>query len=93
MMSNKGFPEEPMETDEILPQAEGGPKELWNQRRIPRSQNRRKGAEMPSLDDISDSRDPLRLIQKIEERSLLGPFKNRRNKDKGFGGLHRYELW
>jgi hypothetical protein len=91
--NKKEFPEEPMETDEIWPQVEGGPKEHWNQRRIPRSQNRRKGPEMPDLDDVFESIAPARLAAEIDKRSLSGPFKHYRNKDKGFGGLPRYKLW
>lgn len=60
-MNNREFFEEPMQTDEIWPKAEGGPEEPWNQRRIPRSQNQRKGAEMPCLDDVFDSPNPVKL--------------------------------
>ena len=92
-MDDQGFPEEPMETDEIWPQVEGGPKEPWNQRHIPLSQNRRKGPEMPSLDDVADSPTPIKLAAFIDIRSLSGPFSHSWNKDKGFGGLPRYRLW
>jgi len=87
-MSERELFDEPLETDEIWPQAEGGPKEPWNQRDIPRSQNRKKGAEMPTVDDLLDSPDPLKLAAEIDKASL-GGFKNPRNKNKGFGGLPR----
>jgi hypothetical protein len=74
------FPDEPMETDEIWPQVEGGPKEHWNQRLIPHSQNREKWTEMPELDDVFDSSDQIRLAVEIDKRSLH-PFKHFRNKD------------
>ena len=91
-MTNKGSSNEPTETDEIWPRAEGGPKEPWNQRRIPRSQNRKKGAEMPYLNDLSDSPNPLKLAASIDERSLSA-FIHSRNQNRGFGGHHRYRLW
>jgi hypothetical protein len=80
---------EPMETDEIWPRCEGGSKEPWNQRRIPRSRNRSKGASMPSPEDVQQSPDPLKLAAAIDIRSLQGPFDHKRNKGKGFGGLPR----
>jgi hypothetical protein len=84
---------EPIETDEIWPQCEGGPKEPWNQRRIPRSQNRSKGPSMPRSEDVQQSPDPLRLAAEIDIRSLEGPFNHKRNKGKkGFGGLPRMPL-
>jgi len=82
------FEEEPEEDDHIWPEAEDGSNEPWNKRRIPRSQNRQKGPEMPDLDDVFDSTDPARLAAEIDKRSLQ-PFKHSRNKDKGFGGLPR----
>jgi hypothetical protein len=88
-MSNWGVPDEPIETDEIWPVAEGGPRVSWNQRRIARSENRSKGAEMPDVFDVLVSPDPTKLATKIDERSLRRPFRNSRNKDKGFGGLPR----
>ena len=87
-MSKREFPDEPMETDEIWPQAEGGRKEPWNQRRIPRSQNRQKGPDMPDLADVSDSSEPIRLAAEIDKHSLKG-FRHPQNKDRGFGGLRR----
>ena len=83
------YDDEPMETDEIWPQAEGGPKEPWNQRRIPRSVNQRKGPRMPTVWEVLESHDVPRLSQEIDKRSLEGPFKHPRNKGKGFGGLPR----
>jgi 5-methylcytosine-specific restriction endonuclease McrA len=81
--------DEPDETDHIWPEAEGGPDEPWNKRRIPRSQNRSKGAEMPSLADVMDSSEPWRLAAEIDRHSLEKGFKNPRNRDRGFGGLKR----
>ena len=93
-MNKKEFPEEPMGNDHIWPTIEGGPNEPWNRRPLSRSVNRgQKGPKMPKPDDIHDSSNPPRLIQKIEEHSLSSPYKNYRNKDKGFGGLRRYKLW
>jgi hypothetical protein len=83
------YEDEPMETDEIWPQAEGGPKEPWNQRRVPRSVNRRKGARMPTVWEVLESHDVPRLAREIDKRSLEGPFEHRSNKGKGFGGLPR----
>lgn len=74
--------------DHIKPRAEGGPDEDWNTRIIPASENLRKGAEMPDLDDVFDSSDPVRLAAEIDKGSLEG-FKHPRNKDRGFGGLRR----
>ena len=84
--------EEPRDNDHIWPRVEGGPDEPWNKRRIPRSQNRRKGAAMPNLNDVSDSPNPIRLAVEIDKGSLRGPFKHPRNRDKGFGGLPRRYL-
>lgn len=81
--------DEPKENDHIWPTVEGGPDEPWNKRRIPPSQNRRKGPEMPNPNDISDSPKPIRLAVEIDKHSLHGSFKHSRNKDKGFGGLPR----
>jgi len=77
------------EKDHIWPKAEGGPNEKWNIREIDRLENRRKGAEMPSVDNVLDSSDPARLAAEIDRRSLKG-FKHSRNRDRGFGGLPRY---
>lgn len=81
--------DEPYETDHIWPEAEGGPDEPWNKRRILRSENRRKGAEMPDLKDVFDSSDPIRLAVDIDRHSLEKGFRHPRNKDRGFGGLER----
>lgn len=75
--------------DHIFPKAEGGPDEAWNIREIDADENLRKGAEMPQLSDVIDSSDPIKLAVEIDRRSLEGPFQNRRNKGKGFGGLPR----
>jgi hypothetical protein len=74
--------------DHIWPRAEGGPDEEWNIRSIPAADNLHKGAEMPDLDDVFDSSDPVGLAVEIDKHSLDG-FKHPRNKDKGFGGLRR----
>ena len=74
--------------DHIWPKAEDGPDEDWNFRDIDASENLRKGAEMPDLDDVLDSSDPIRLAAEIDKSSLEG-FRHRRNKDRGFGGLCR----
>jgi hypothetical protein len=75
--------------DHIWPKAEGGPDDDWNIRIIPASENLRKGAEMPDLDDVFDSSNPIRLAAEIDKQSLKG-FKNPRNRKRGFGGLpHR----
>jgi len=79
---------EPKERDHIWPEVEGGPTEDWNLRYISRSENRQKWTEMPDLDDVSDSSDPIRLAVEIDKQSLH-PFKHFRNQDKGFGGLPR----
>jgi len=77
------------EKDHIWPRAEEASDEDWNIREIDWLENRRKGAEMPNVNDVFDSTDPPRLAAKIDKHSL-GGFKNPRNKDKGFGGLTRY---
>lgn len=74
--------------DHICPRAENGPDENWNIRIIPASENLEKGAEMPDLDDVLDSSDPIRLAVEIDKQSLNG-FRHPRNKDRGFGGLRR----
>lgn len=74
--------------DHIWPKAEGGPDEDYNFREIDASENLRKGAEMPDLDDVLDSSNPIRLAVEIDKRSLEG-FQNPRNRDRGFGGLRR----
>lgn len=77
------------ERDHIWPKAEGGLNESWNIREIDWLENRRKGAEMPDLDDVLDSSDPARLAAEIDKHSLK-EFKHSRNRNKGFGGLTRY---
>jgi len=74
--------------DHIWPRAEEGPDDEWNIRVVPAAENLSKGAEMPDLDDIFDSTDPIRLAAEIDKQSLEG-FKHPRNRDRGFGGLHR----
>lgn len=74
--------------DHIKPKAEGGSDEDWNLRDIKASENLRKGAEMPDLDDVFDSSDPVKLAVDIDEGSLKG-FRHPRNKDRGFGGFRR----
>jgi len=77
------------ERDHIWPEAEKGTDEDWNIREIDWLENRRKGAEMPDVNDVFDSNDPPRLAAEIDKHSLQG-FKNPRNKGKGFGGLPRH---
>ena len=75
--------------DHIFPRAEGGPDDDWNIREIDADENLKKGAEMPDISDVLDSSDPIRLAAEIDKRSLEGPFRSSRNKNKGFGGLTR----
>ena len=75
--------------DHIWPRAEGGPDEDWNIRIIPASENLSKGDEMPDLDEVLDSSDPVKLAAEIDRHSLQEGFGRPRNKDKGFGGLPR----
>lgn len=75
--------------DHIFPRAEGGPDDDWNIREIDADENLKKGAEMPDVFNVLDSTDPIRLAVEIDKRSLEGPFRNSRNKNKGFGGLSR----
>ena len=77
------------DTDEIWPQSEGGPKVPWNQREISAHKNRSKGSRMPSIEDVKDSPNPLKLAKEIDEYSLTHKYKTSRNKEKGFGGLDR----
>jgi hypothetical protein len=86
-MEEREFLDEPEETDHIWPEAEGGPDETWNKRRISRSENRRKGAEMPDIEDVLDSSDPIRLAAEIDRHSVEEGFRHPRNKGRGFGGL------
>lgn len=74
--------------DHIWPKIEEGPDDEWNIRVVPESENLRKGAEMPDLEDIFDSTDPARLAAEIDKHSLEG-FRHSRNQDRGFGGLRR----
>ena len=74
--------------DHIWPKVEGGSNEDWNIRNIDASENLRKGAKMPDLDDVLDSTDPIRLAAEIDKSSLEG-FRHSSNKDRGFGGLRR----
>lgn len=75
--------------DHIFPKTEGGSDDNWNIREIDADKNLKKGAEMPKVSDVLDSSDPIRLAVEIDKSSLKGPFKNIRNKGKGFGGLPR----
>jgi len=75
--------------DHIRPRAEGGPDSDYNIRLISAGDNLSKGAEMPDLEDVFDSSDPARLAAEIDKQSVQNGFNNRRNKDKGFGGLTR----
>ena len=81
--------EEQTDTDEIWPQAEDGPKEPWNQRETSPHENRSKGARMPTVSEVGESPDPIKLAVEIDRHTLNNPFKNTRNKDKGWGGLPR----
>ena len=78
------------EKDHIWPKAEGGPDEDWNLRKIDWLENRRKGAEMPDVGDVSASSNPMKFAVEIDKHSLKG-FKHPRNRNKGFGGLPRYK--
>lgn len=75
--------------DHIWPSAEGGPDEDWNRRSIPASENLRKGAKMPDVDDVFDSSDSVKLAVEIDKRFSLEGFRHPQNKDRGFGGLRR----
>jgi 5-methylcytosine-specific restriction endonuclease McrA len=77
------------ERDHIWPKAEGGPNKGWNYRDINRSENRQKGARMPTLGEVSQSTDPIRLSVEIDKHTITKGLKIRRNRDKGFGGLPR----
>ena len=74
--------------DHIWPETEGGPTEAWNFRTISASENLKKGAEMPTVNDVLDSSNPIKLAAEIDKASLEG-FHHSRNKGKGFGGLPR----
>lgn len=76
-------------TDHIYPLVEGGPDEQYNKRRISAKENLQKGARMPSLNEVSQSTNPMRLAVKIDRDSLSKEFKHPRNKNRGFGGLPR----
>lgn len=77
-----------MEIDDILPTCERGPDTSWNKREISQTRNRKKGPEMPTLTDIEDSPNRLRLAHEIERLSLSGKnYKHPRNKSKGYMGL------
>ena len=77
------------DTDHIWPTSEGGPEDSWNKREISPSRNRSKGSEMPSLSDVLDSDDPLRLAAEIDKHTLSHGYNTPRNKGRGFGGLKR----
>ncbi len=76
------------EIDHIFPIVEEGSNESYNKRAIPRSANRRKGAKMPTMADVLDSSNPIKLAVDIDRKSLKG-FKHPQNKNRGFGGLPR----
>lgn len=80
------------DTDEIWPQAEGGPKLPWNQRETSPHKNRSKGARMPTISEVGESPAPIKLATKIDIHTLNHPLKNSRNKNRGFGGLPRLHL-
>jgi len=77
------------DTDHIWPTSEGGPEDHWNKREISPHINRSKGSEMPSISDVGDSDDPLRLAAEIDKYTLTHKYNTARNKDRGFGGLKR----
>ena len=77
-------------TDHIWPRTEGGPDKDYNKRRIPARKNLQKGPEMPDLNAVFDSSNPIRLAAEIDEHTLKKRFKHSRNRNKGFGGLPRH---
>jgi len=77
------------DTDHIWPTSEGGPEDSWNKREISPHSNRSKGSEMPSMSDVLDSDDPLRLAAEIDKHTLTHEYNTARNKGRGFGGLRR----
>ncbi len=82
--------EEKYEYDHIWPKTEGGPTENWNLRFIPQHENKVKGAEMPDVEDVSESDDPIALAVAIDYTSVTTGFHNPRNANKGFGGLPKF---
>jgi len=75
--------------DHIWPQAEGGPDKDYNKRPISARRNLRKGARMPNLSEVAESSNPLRLATEIDKHTLRKGLRNRRNRNRGFGGLPR----
>ncbi len=76
------------ETDHIFPTSEGGPNKSYNKRKISRSENRKKGSKMPSVSNVSESSEPIRLASEIDIHTLEKPYKTKSNIGKrGFGGL------
>jgi 5-methylcytosine-specific restriction endonuclease McrA len=55
------------ERDHIWPKAEGGRNEGWNYRNISPNKNRQKGARMPTLSEVSQSTDPIKLSVEIDK--------------------------
>ena len=80
---------EKYELDHIWPKTEGGPTENFNLRVLTQQENRSKGAEMPDVDDVQESYDPIALAVAIDYTSVTTGFHNPRNKNKGFGGLQK----
>ncbi len=77
------------DTDEIWPKAENGPGESWNQRETSPHKNRSKGARMPTVSEVGESPEPMKLAVEIDRYTINNPLKNSRNKGKGYGGLPR----
>ena len=85
-----GRKKEPMESDHIFPKAERGSDEPHNRRQVPRSENRKKGARMPTLDEIALSPNPMILVHEMEKAAPWAKgYKSPRNKGRGFMGLPR----
>jgi len=89
ILGGNGMGKKSTDTDHIWPTSEGGPEDSWNKREISPSRNRSKGSEMPSLSDVLDSDDPLRLAAEIDKHTLSHGYNTPRNKGRGFGGLKR----
>ena len=81
------------EYDHIWPKTEGGPTADFNLRYITQHENRVKGAEMPNVEEVSESENPIALAVAIDYTSVTTGFHNPRNADKGFGGLQKFNLW
>lgn len=90
---------EPEEIHHPIPRCEGGTDEPWNQAKVSRSYNRRKGSKIADPSDVFShpealmTDNPIRLIKEIEKRSLVRGFRRPENEDIGFLGVRRLRLW